>query len=174
MNSIEIPQRGIHCIVERLLPGIGKHIGDQPLFCVCCKGGKDLPGILEAPGAESQSRQGDHGIPPPVIKPGVAGNDRLFPCGGPLYNKVICGKDKLLNEIITVARQVKERITALFFIICQHFIITTGNFTCGKNNREFLRCLGIQCEIARDEMVFIARKPTVFFHIVVHPLIPGW
>jgi len=73
---LDVPERGIGRVVFRGLPGAGENIRQHALVDKAREGFEDLAGVVVTAGGETQARQGDHRVPPPIAEPRIARDHR--------------------------------------------------------------------------------------------------
>ena len=81
-------QRRVRRVVPGLLRPLGEEVGHQAPAAVGREGLQDGPGRLVLAGGQAAARQGQHGVPPPVLKEGEARQDGLLAGGGPVGNEL--------------------------------------------------------------------------------------
>jgi hypothetical protein len=99
-QGLEEPQRGIHRVVGALIQGpvgpVREAVGDQPMADMGGEGAQDPLGRIAAPGHQGEPGQADHRVAPPVVEPGVTGDQRGAP-GRPLHHEGIGGQHQLAD-----------------------------------------------------------------------------
>src|SRR5262245_36956361 len=73
---MEIPQGGIGGVIPAFLLMLGKHVGNQAIAYVVSERPQNVAGFSMTSGDQRESFKTDHGVPAPIRKPMVAGDDR--------------------------------------------------------------------------------------------------
>src|SRR5262249_35617617 len=74
-DGMEIPQRGIGCVVSAFVLALWEHVGDQAIFDVVREGAKNITGFEMASRREAEPLEADHGVASPIREPVIARND---------------------------------------------------------------------------------------------------
>src|SRR5262249_3682843 len=99
-DRLEVPQCCIRSVVLGLLTGVRKYVGQHALIDEAGECPQNPSGDFCPTGRDSQAWQGDHGVPPPIAEPVIAGDQRFavwVVFQGPLDDELVCGEDELPN-----------------------------------------------------------------------------
>src|SRR6266403_3450151 len=77
-DGLEKPKRGVDCVVFRYFPRIRETVLQHSLIHMFGESAQNAARNVMLPGGQSEARQRDHGVPPPVAEPVIAGNDRFL------------------------------------------------------------------------------------------------
>ena len=77
VDGDDIPKRGIHGVVFRPIPPIGKQVGQHAFGDYAGPLEQDVAGMVETAGSQAKSTEGNKRIAAPIGEPGVAGHDGL-------------------------------------------------------------------------------------------------
>src|SRR5262249_33547639 len=169
-DRLEEPQRGVHGVVLRRLPGIRKAVGQHAAIHMAREGLQDAAGNLETSAGQSQARQGNHGVAAPVAEPGVTRDYSLLLASG---NDVLLAGGMQRPGKIVVDRRAQAGFPAPGYLIPP---VYGGGSDISPLSRSDdgspVQGHKIKTQHARIEQIFLGVESAFEFHYILETAIP--